>query len=145
MRDWPWLPRAARRSVRSLCATACQQRSCKQVLAVRRALFSSAGPNLGDCGLFLANLQSNAVHCGFANSPSKQACWLASVLQPLAKRQRGALRMNNDASFFVHRAREFRRVGSRQPQISFCMALARRIRRGLWRTNDRAGLPGAPH
>ena len=69
MRDWPWLPRAARRSVRSLCATACQQRSCKQVLAVRRALFSSAGPNLGDCGLFLANLQSNAVHCGSTK------CW----------------------------------------------------------------------
>ncbi len=33
---------------------------------MRRALFSSAGPNLVDCGLFLCNLQRNAVHYGFA-------------------------------------------------------------------------------
>ena len=44
--------------------------------------------------------------------------------------------MNNDVSFFVYHAREFRRVGSRQPQISFCMALARRIRLGHWRANE---------
>ena len=73
MRDWPWLTRRA-----SICAavaaTACQQHSCKLGLAVRRALFSSAGPNLVDCGLFLFNLQSNAVHRGLANCPSKPAC-----------------------------------------------------------------------
>ena len=93
-------------------------------LAVRRALFSSAGPNLVDCGLFLFNLQSNAVHSGSTNCPSKQACWLASVLQPLAKRRRRALRMHNDVSFFVRSARELRRVarGSLTFRASFCAA-----------------------
>ena len=44
---------------------------------MRRALFSSAGPNLVDCGLFLFNLQSNAVHCGFTNCwQSRLACLL---------------------------------------------------------------------
>ncbi len=44
--------------------------------------------------------------------------------------------MNNDVSVFVNRAPELRRVGSVCAQISFCMALARRIRLGRWRTNE---------
>ena len=114
---------------------------------MRRALFSSAGPNLVDCGLFLCDLQSNAVHSGFAKLPGGKAglLRLASVLQPLAKRRRRARQTHNDVSFFVRSARELRRVGSVCAQISFCMALARRIRLSLWRTNERADLLAAPH
>ena len=87
------------------------------------------------------NLQSNAVHSGFTNCPSKQACWLASVLQPLAKRQRRALQMHNDVSFLrPPRPRAPTRRLTSELKSHFG-PIARRHHIASARTNRRAAVP----